>query len=69
MNARTFIIIGVIFIIAGVVLGMAPKIPLLGRLPGDLYFRKDNFSFYFPLTTSIIISALISLLIYLFGRR
>jgi len=69
MNARTFIIIGVIFIAAGIVIGITPRIPLLGRLPGDFYFRKDNFSFYFPLTTSVIISAIISLLLYLFGRR
>jgi len=69
MNSRTFIIIGVIFVIVGIVLGIAPKIPLLGRLPGDLYLRKDHFTFYFPLTSSIIISLIISLFIYLFGRR
>jgi len=69
MNAKTFIVIGVVFIIVGLVIGISPKIPLLGRLPGDLYFRKENFSFYFPLTSSIIISVLISFLIYLFGRR
>jgi len=69
MNARTFIIIGAIFIAVGIIIGIAPRIPILGRLPGDFYFRKDNFSFYFPLTTSVIISALISLLLYLFGRR
>jgi len=69
MNARTFIIIGAIFIAVGIIIGIAPRIPILGRLPGDFYFRKDNFSFYFPLTTSVIISALISLLLYLFGRQ
>ncbi|MFQ5353371.1 MAG: DUF2905 domain-containing protein [Thermodesulfobacteriota bacterium] len=68
MLARMLIIIGVLFIVSGIIFGLAPKIPILGRLPGDLYFRIGNFSFFFPLTTSIIISALISVLLYLFIR-
>ncbi len=69
MLSRTLIIVGVILVITGLVIGFAPKIPFLGRLPGDLYFRKDNVSFYFPLTTSIIISVILSLLFYLFGKH
>ncbi len=69
MLSRTLIIIGAILIATGIVIGLAPRIPFLGRLPGDLYFRKDNVTFYFPLTTSIIISVVLSLLFYLFGRR
>jgi hypothetical protein len=69
MLSRTLIIIGAILIVTGIVIGLAPRIPFLGRLPGDLYFRKDNVTFYFPLTTSIIISVVLSLLFYLFGRR
>jgi hypothetical protein len=45
------------------------KIPLIGRLPGDIYIRKGDFTFYFPLATSILISILLTLLFSLFGRR
>ncbi|MFQ5428055.1 MAG: DUF2905 domain-containing protein [Thermodesulfobacteriota bacterium] len=69
MLARMLIIIGVLLIISGIIFGLAPKIPILGKLPGDIYFRKGNFSFYFPLATSIIISALISVLLYFFTRH
>ncbi len=69
MLSRTLIIIGAILIVTGIVIALAPRIPFLGRLPGDLYFRKDNVTFYFPLTTSIIISIVLSLLFYFFGRR
>jgi len=69
MLPRALIIAGVILIVTGVVVGLVPKITFIGRLPGDLYFRKDNVSFYFPITTSIIISLVLSLLFYLIGRR
>ncbi len=69
MMSRTLIIIGVIFILTGLVLGLLPKITFIGRLPGDIYWRRDNFSFYFPITTSIIISIVVTLLFYIFGRR
>jgi hypothetical protein len=44
-------------------------VPWLGRLPGDIYIRRDNWSFYFPLTTSIIVSLILTLIFALFGRR
>ncbi|MFQ5479797.1 MAG: DUF2905 domain-containing protein [Thermodesulfobacteriota bacterium] len=68
MLSRILIIIGVLFIISGIVFGLAPKIPLIGKLPGDFYFRKGNFTLYFPLATSILISVLITLILYLFTR-
>ena len=67
--SKTIIVCGIILIAVGVVLQFASKIPWLGRLPGDIYIRKENFSFYFPLTTSIIISIVLSLLFYLFVKR
>lgn len=47
---------------------LAPKLPWLGRLPGDIAIKKESFSFYFPLTTSILISVVLSLLMWLFRR-
>ena len=46
---RLLIAVGVILVIVGVVFLLAPKIPWLGRLPGDISYRRGNFSFYFPL--------------------
>jgi len=65
---KTLIIIGLLIAAAGVLLIISGKLPWLGRLPGDISIRKDNFSFYFPLTTCIIISAIVSFLFWLFRR-
>jgi hypothetical protein len=65
---RLLIIIGLVLAAAGVLLSFAPRIPWLGRLPGDIYLKKDNFSFYFPLTTSILLSLVVSLLLWLFRK-
>jgi Protein of unknown function (DUF2905) len=54
--------------IAGIGLLMTWGLPI-GRLPGDLSYRKGNFSFYFPLATSIVVSIVLTLLMMLFGRR
>ena len=63
---RTLIILGLL--IAGVGLLINLGLPI-GRLPGDFTFRRGNFSFYFPLTTSIIASILLTLIMMFFGRR
>ncbi|MBI5557923.1 MAG: DUF2905 domain-containing protein [Deltaproteobacteria bacterium] len=65
--AKKLIIIGMLIVLAGVLWPVLSKIPL-GRLPGDIVVRRDNFSFYFPLTTSIIISLLFSLLFWLLRK-
>ncbi len=49
---KMLIILGVILIVIGLAFTYGPKIPWLGRLPGDISIKKDNFSFYFPITTS-----------------
>ena len=66
---KFIVIIGVITTLVGLVIwsGFAPK--WLGRLPGDLSFKRGNFSFYFPLATSILASIILTLLLMLFGRR
>jgi hypothetical protein len=65
---KLLIIVGIVCIAIGLFITYGPKIPFLGKLPGDISVEKENFKFYFPLTTSIIVSVLISLLIYLFNR-
>lgn len=65
---KTLIIIGVVAIVIGALLMLSGKLPWLGRLPGDFSIKNENFSFYFPLTTCIIISAVISLLLWLFRK-
>lgn len=66
---RLFLFLGILFIIIGLVFLLGSKIPHIGRLPGDIYIRRDNFVFYFPLTTSILISLILTLLLYFIGRR
>jgi ribose/xylose/arabinose/galactoside ABC-type transport system permease subunit len=63
--AKFIIILGVVLILAGLVLLYAGKIPFFGKLPGDFLIRKKNFTFYFPLTTGIIISILVTLILFL----
>ncbi len=67
--AKMLIVFGVVLALLGGLLLLAGKIPFIGRLPGDFYFRGERWSFYFPLTTSIVISILLTLLFSLFGRR
>ena len=65
---KILIIFGIAMAGIGILLVLAPKIPWLGKLPGDILVEKDNFHFYFPLTTCIIISIILTLLFYLFRR-
>ena len=67
--AKTFIILGIVFILIGGILSFAGKIPWLGRLPGDIVIKKENFSFYFPLTTCLLLSALPSCGLFLWRQR
>jgi hypothetical protein len=66
---RLLVVVGVVIVVAGLVLMLAGRVPWLGRLPGDIVVQRGNWSFYFPLATSILLSVVISLLLYFFGRR
>lgn len=66
---KALIIFGVILIGAGLLLAFFNKIPFLGKLPGDMLIHKKNFTFYFPLATSILISIILSLIFWLWPRR
>jgi len=66
---KSIIAIGVVLIIIGVIMTMAGKIPGVGKLPGDIFIKKENFSFYFPLTTCVLLSIILTLIMYLFGKK
>jgi len=65
---KALIIIGVVIAGIGIILVLTPKVLWLGKLPGDILIKKDNFRFYFPVTTCIIISIILTLLFYLFRK-
>ncbi len=65
---KMLILLGVVIILIGVLLLIGERIPWIGRLPGDIIIRKKNFTFYFPIVTSIIISIILTLLFTLFRK-
>jgi hypothetical protein len=69
--AKLLIITGVLIAAAGVLLLLFRNsgIPFLGKLPGDIVIQRKNFTFYFPIATSILLSILLSLIFYLFSRK
>lgn len=66
---KILILAGLSLILIGVILLFAGKIPFLGRLPGDIYVKKENFTFYFPLATGLLISLILSLIFWLLSKR
>lgn len=69
MIGKTLILLGVLLIIVGGVFTLGGRIPWFGRLPGDICIQKRNFTLFFPITTSIIISVILSLVFILLKRR
>ena len=67
MIQKILIIVGVLFILAGVLYPFLKEIGL-GRLPGDIVIKKENSSFYFPIVTCIIVSIVISLILMFFNK-
>lgn len=65
---KLFILLGVFIILIGLLLLAGEKIPWIGRLPGDIIIKKEKFTFYFPLATSILISIILTLLFTLFRK-
>lgn len=60
---------GLLIALLGVVLLVAGRVPWLGRLPGDIYVRRGNWAFYFPLATSLVVSAVLTLVFWILNRR
>ena len=66
---KSIITIGAVLIIVGILMTMAGKIPGVGKLPGDIFIKKENFSFYFPLTTCILLSVILSAIMFFMGKK
>ncbi|MEW6234262.1 MAG: DUF2905 domain-containing protein [Candidatus Omnitrophota bacterium] len=64
---KLFLVIGALFILIGCVFLLAPHIPFLGRLPGDIDYKGENVRFYFPIVTCIVLSILLTILLNIFG--
>lgn len=62
-------ILGGVLIAVGMLLTFSDKIPLIGRLPGDIFIQRENFSFYFPITSGILLSVILSVLFWLFRSK
>jgi len=65
---KTLIFIGIVLVVFGVIFFLGGKIPWLGHLPGDITIERERFTFYFPLATCLLVSALISLVVYFLRR-
>lgn len=66
---KALMLSGIIIFFIGGIFMLAGKVPWIGRLPGDIYIQKKNFTLFFPITTSIIVSMVLSLLLILLRRR
>ncbi len=66
---RFLIVVGLVVVGLGLVLVFAGKIPWIGRLPGDFLWRGKNVTFYFPLMTSLIVSVVLTVILWLINRR
>jgi len=65
---KMLITVGIVLGVIGLVFTYGPKIPWLGKLPGDISIKKDNLFYYFPITTSIIISIILTILFSIFRK-
>ena len=65
---RVLLVVGGVLVVLGLVLTFAGRVPFVGRLPGDVVYRRGNFTFYFPIVTSIVLSLLLTALLWLFRR-
>ena len=65
---RSLIYIGIVLVVLGLLFSLGGKIPWLGHLPGDIYVQRGRFTFYFPVTTCLLISIIMTLFFYFFRR-
>lgn len=66
---KILIVLGIFLIIFGVVFMLGGRIPWIGKLPGDIYIQKKGVTFFFPITTSVLISVILSIILILFKPR
>lgn len=65
---QIILFMGIVLVIIGCMVAFSAKIPLIGKLPGDVFIQKKRFTFYFPLTTAILISILLSAIVHFIRR-
>ena len=65
---KGLILLGIFLVVLGILFSLGGKIPWLGQLPGDIYIRRENFTLYFPLTTCLLLSLILTLVLYFFRR-
>ena len=65
---RLLLVVGAVIVVLGLVLTFTGRIPWLGRMPGDIVYRRGNFTFYFPLATSILLSLVLTAILWLVRR-
>ena len=66
---KYLVVFGLLLVLTGLLLQFAGKIPFLGKLPGDILIKREGFTFYFPVTTCIFISVILSVVFYIFYRK
>ncbi len=67
---RTLISLGILLVVIGLVIEYSSRLPFrIGRLPGDIYIHRNNTTFYFPVVTCILVSGVLTLLMWLFNRK
>ena len=66
---RLLVVFGLVIVAAGVLVMLAGRVPGIGRLPGDVHVQRGNWTFSFPLGTSILLSLVLTLVLWLIGRR
>ena len=66
---KLLFVVGLVLALAGLLITYVGKIPWIGRLPGDVLIQRRNFTFYFPLTTSVLVSIILTLFLWLLSRK
>lgn len=66
---RALVVLGAVIVVIGLVLVLFDRVPWIGRLPGDILLRRGNWTFYVPLGTSVLLSLVLTLVLWLIGRR
>jgi hypothetical protein len=66
---KSLITFGLVFLALGGLFLLGDKLPFFGRLPGDIYIKKDNFTIFFPITTMIVVSVVLSLIFNIVSKR
>jgi hypothetical protein len=65
---KLLVILGILLVVVGVLIVFGAKIPMVGKLPGDIHIKKENFDLYFPIATCVVVSVILTLLFYLIHK-